>query len=182
MWRSFSDSYQRSVVSCVVVELQIRKNISMRLKHLPMSKREYQALLDLQVKRRSDWPAVFSVNKDEKVWPWVCYGPTPEEERQYAPLADHPRLREIAQNFISNVDEKGGRFFINQTGVFGIKGENEFPGITREQFIDWVPDGPLPQGQKVSTVPIESLEEQRVEHEEIWRRVRVNRAARRKRT
>jgi hypothetical protein len=114
----------------------------MKIKTLRIGKKEYEDFRDLQIKHRNGWWAVFSVNSDERVWPFVCFGLTPEEKRQYVALDQYPRVREVAQNFISNVDEQGGRFFIKQDGVYGIKGENE-PREISQQFVNWKPDDSL---------------------------------------
>jgi hypothetical protein len=114
----------------------------MRLKQIRISKKEYESFLELEIKRRSEWWAVFSVNRREQIWPFVCYGVTPEEKRQYVSLEEYPRLHELGGNFISSVDEEGGRFFIDERGVFFIKGEKE--EVEPEQFIEWRPDEPLP--------------------------------------
>jgi hypothetical protein len=85
------------------------------------------------------------VNRHEQVWPFVCYGLTPEEDRKYVLLEEFPRLRQIAESFISNVDENGGRFFIDRNGAFCIKGDDETRGSKPEQFIEWRPDDDLPE-------------------------------------
>jgi hypothetical protein len=113
------------------------------MKSLPISKKEFEDFSALQIMQRTGWWAVFSVSRGEKVWPFVCFGRTPEVKRLYIPLGQYPRLREVAQNFISNVDEKGGRFFIKREGVYGIKGENEPPETIPMQFINWKPDDSL---------------------------------------
>ena len=121
----------------------------MRLKQIRISKKEYESFLELEIKRRSKWWAVFSVNRREQIWPFVCYGVTPEEKRQYVSLEEYPRLRELGGNFISSVDEEGGRFFIDERGVFFIKGEKE--EVDPEQFIEWRPDENLPEERSRSS-------------------------------
>lgn len=117
----------------------------MRLKPFRITRKEYEDFRALQTRTRHDWWAVFSVNHKEEVWPFVCYGVTPKEKRQYVPLEEHKLLRYIEGCFIENVDEDGGRFFINKSGVFFIKGENETSTSTPEQFVEWKWDDEPPQ-------------------------------------
>ena len=117
----------------------------MRLKPFRISRKEYEGFRALQIKTRNDWWAVFSVNNNEDVWPFVCYGVTPKEKRQYVPLEEYTLLRDIEGYFIHNVDEDGGRFFINKSGVFFIKGENETSKSTPEQFVEWRWDDEPPE-------------------------------------
>jgi hypothetical protein len=119
----------------------------MRLKPIRINKTDYRALLKLEIKPRPGWWAVFSVNGNEQVWPFVCFGVTDEADRVHVPLEEHPLLREIAGIFLNNVNPTGGRFFINEIGAFFIKGEKEVErSKTRpEQFIVWLLDEPLPE-------------------------------------
>ena len=77
----------------------------MRLKPFRITRKEYEDFRALQTRTRHDWWAVFSVNHKEEVWPFVCYGVTPKEKRQYVPLEEHKLLRYIEGCFIENVDE-----------------------------------------------------------------------------
>jgi hypothetical protein len=121
----------------------------MEPKRIPISRKQYEDLSNLQIKRhKDDWWAVFSANGCENVWPFVCYGPTPEKKKQYVPLYEYPLLQEIAGVLVENVDEKGGRFFIDRKGVFFIEGEDETDMARRtnpEQFIEWKPEKTLPE-------------------------------------
>ncbi len=109
----------------------------MKLEPIGISKAEYESFRELVKVPRPGWQSVFSVNGREEVWPYVCRKKTPLKDRQYVPLEDYPRLCQVAQYFISNVDECGGRFFINYLGVYFVRGEAEPPGIHPEQFISW---------------------------------------------
>ena len=124
------------------------------VKLLSISLDEYEKFFDIQIKRRADWWAVFTVNKDEQVWPFVCYGLTPKDLRQYISIAEFPLLHHVAGNFLSNYDG-GGRFFIDKRGVFSIKGESE-TGAKPQQFIQWNPDEPLPTRRTSSALNPES--------------------------
>jgi len=119
----------------------------MRLKPIRINKTDYLALLRLEKKPRPGWWAVFSVNGNEQVWPFVCFGLTAEVDRIYVPLNEYPLLRDIAGIFLNNVDEIGGRFFIDGIGVFFIRGEKEVENskTVPEQFIVWLLDEPLPE-------------------------------------
>ena len=120
----------------------------MRLKPLPVSRLEYEQFGGLQKKpHKGGWWAVFSVNGQEEVWPFVCYGLTPLEKRELVPLEEYPCLRDIAGIVIERTDGDGGRFFIDTRGVFGIKGDDENSSKTPAQFIEWRPDEPLPDKQ-----------------------------------
>jgi len=114
------------------------------MKSFSISKREVDSFNALQIKvHRREWWAVFSANGHEQVWPFVCYGVTPIEERRYVPEEGHKLLFDVARYFLSNVDDEGGRFFINTKGVFCIKGEIENKHSIPVQFIDWRPDEAL---------------------------------------
>jgi hypothetical protein len=143
---------------------------AMRLKPLNISMLEYEQLHGLQKKpHKRGWWAVFSVNRHEMVWPFVCYGYTPEDKREYVRLADYTLLRNIAQDFLSNVDEDGGRFFVDKHGVFGIKGEDEKRGVP-QQFLEWRPDEPLPE--RLPGPPPPSAEEMRAEYQEMLKNLK----------
>ena len=117
-----------------------------RLKPFPITPKEYKEFRDLQddEKRRPEWWAIFSVNPQEQVWPFVTFKRTPEDKREYVQLENYPLLRQVAQFFVSQFEE-AGRFFISQEGVFGKKGEFHDSKTIPEQFIRWVPDEPLPE-------------------------------------
>jgi len=77
---------------------------------------EFQEFKDMLIKRRSDWPAVFSTNSNGELWPWVCNGPTPELVRK-----DVRELSEILDevaNTYTATREEGGRIFIGNEGAY----------------------------------------------------------------
>ncbi|MGP8252008.1 MAG: hypothetical protein ACLQHF_08240 [Terracidiphilus sp.] len=117
----------------------------MKLKPFPISLKEYQELAKLQIKPRSDWHAVFSVNRREDVWPFITWKLTPTEKRRLVPK-EFRLLHEIAGFVISNSkDEEGGRFFINRNGVYFSNGDSEPSKVRPMQIIEWKPDEPLPE-------------------------------------
>jgi hypothetical protein len=126
-----------------------QETIAMRVKPLPISLIDYRRFcaLERKVHRDGCWWAVFSVNPREQVWPFVCYSWTPEDDRHYVPLDEYPPLMDVAGNLLVNVDEHGGRFFINSQGAFFKKEEDDAPGSVPEQFIRWTSDDPLPDRQ-----------------------------------
>ena len=117
----------------------------MKVKPFRIGRKEYEAFQALQIKTRNDWWAVFSVNHKEEIWPFVCYGVTPREKRHYVQLEEYKLLSDIGGYFLHNVDEGGGRFFINKSGVSFIKGERETSKSTPEQFVEWKWDDEPPQ-------------------------------------
>lgn len=125
------------------MEMIVNQFIPTTVKTLPISKGEYEAFLSLQREDRFDWWAVFSVDREERVWPYVCRGLTPPEDRHYIETREHPLLAQVAGNLITRVKTIGGRFFINQDGVYYLEGDCEPRGSTPIQFIKWRPDEPL---------------------------------------
>jgi len=118
------------------------ESIPSQMKTLPISKEEYEDFLSLQIKDRYDRWAVFSVDGDENVWPYVCRKRTPRKDRQHIETKEHPLLATVVGNLI-RVRDSGGRFFVNQDGVFYLEGDSEPPGSIPVQFIKWRPDGTL---------------------------------------
>jgi len=116
----------------------------MNIKPFRISRCEYEKLRELQLKTRKGWWAVFSVNNRQQVWPFVCRGLTPVEDRHYVALEEHQLLHDIAGYLVENVHEMGGRFFISKDGVYCFKGEAEPAGSKPEHFVVWKPDEALP--------------------------------------
>ncbi len=89
---------------------------------ITLSRGEFDELRQLQIKRRWDWPAVFSCNRHGEIWPWVTYGRTPEEVREdvrgLSKIVDRVAKRFRGTRWL------GGRFFINEEGAF-YKGEGK---------------------------------------------------------
>lgn len=120
------------------------------IRPVKVSNKEFKEFHSLQEREhKGHWHAVFSVNDIPEVWPFVCYGRTPEEMRRYVELHDYPLLGEIVRYFINDVRKEGGRLFFSQEGVFFIEEENEFEEeyesscVKPLQFIKWIPDESL---------------------------------------
>jgi hypothetical protein len=80
------------------------------------TRRELDQLRTLQLRHRRDWPAVFSTNGHD-TWPFVCYGWTPYELRNYL-TGVSPLLDRIARACVDARDWRGGRFFVQQHGAY----------------------------------------------------------------
>jgi len=118
------------------------KSQKVSLTRFHIARQEYEDFSRLQKESRPGWHAIFSVDPSERVWPFVCYGRTLEENRDYVQLHDYPLLRHIAQYVHTWTNGEGGRFFISETGVFSMVGEDE-KKATLVQVIEWCPDEPL---------------------------------------
>ena len=128
----------------------------MRVKLLPISRIEYERLRELKREEHKDgWWAVFSVDPQERVWPFVCYGWTPKEDRHYVSLDEYPPLKDVAGNLLANVDELGGRFFISSEGAFFKKEGDDTPGSVAKQFVKWRAEETL-RDWKVRVAPREA--------------------------
>ena len=77
---------------------------------------EFEEFRDVQIRPRADWPATFSCNRWREVWPFSNYGRTPEGNK-IDPQGLFPRLDQIV-GIVLNDRPSGGRFFINDYGVF----------------------------------------------------------------
>jgi hypothetical protein len=131
----------------------------MGMKKFHITRTEFHLFKALQVtEHRRGWWAVFSVNRHEDVWPFVCYGVTPIEKRKYVPRVDNRLLFDVARYYLSNVCEDGGRFFINLQGAYCIKGESEDLQAAPVQFIEWLQDELLLEPDK-PPIPEESRTE-----------------------
>ena len=80
-----------------------------------VSRDNFAAFKDVQIRRRPDWPAVFSTNNWEDLWPFATRGHTPEDDRMNVrgiiPVLDHVR------DVYLNDRPQGGRFFIDESGA-----------------------------------------------------------------
>jgi hypothetical protein len=81
-----------------------------------MSQAEFAELKELQRKRRWDWPAWFSSNREGEIWACVGRGWSRREERIDV-RGISPVLDKIAKNYQYFRSERG-RFFINNEGAF----------------------------------------------------------------
>lgn len=68
-----------------------------------------------QVRKRSDWPAVFSCNRKGTVWLFPEGGYHHEGDRFTPP--QNPLLDEIVKTYL-DIRDLGGRFFVNFDGVY----------------------------------------------------------------
>jgi hypothetical protein len=83
---------------------------------ITITRSEFKQFVELQVKKRKGWRAVFSTNLSEELWPFVTLGLTPEELRNEL-RRRMPLLDRIVGIYIEH-RQSGGRFFINDEGVF----------------------------------------------------------------
>lgn len=81
-----------------------------------MTVAEFEFLRDVQVRPRWGWPATFSCNGRREVWPCTTLGPTPERERE--PMEGVRALLDEIVADVLHVRPHGGRFHINDRGVF----------------------------------------------------------------
>lgn len=82
---------------------------------LEITHEEFIELLSLQRKCRPDWPAAFSTNPLGHIWPWVCYGWTPLQSRDYV-RGCSTVIDRVAKLYLDERPE-GGRFFIDMQGA-----------------------------------------------------------------
>lgn len=83
---------------------------------LPMTREQFEAMRHLQVRRRRDWPATFTVSPAGRIWAFRRWGNTPTTERvQVRGLSSI--IDAIADAYLELRGE-GGRFFISEKGAF----------------------------------------------------------------
>jgi hypothetical protein len=81
-----------------------------------VTRAELEKIKRLQVKKRSDWPATFSVNWYGRIWPWANWGLTPDCNRE--PIeGTSAAVDEIAGRFL-DLRPEGSRFFVDATGAY----------------------------------------------------------------
>ena len=83
---------------------------------LKITRSEFTEFRNLQHKRRWDWPATFSANRKDEIWPYRTSGLTPLELRKNL-RGVSPLLDRIATKY-RMARPKLGRFFINDRGAF----------------------------------------------------------------
>jgi len=83
---------------------------------MDMTGEELNHLKRLLVSYRRDRKAVFSVNSQERTWPFATWGPTPEARRKHI-VRGSEKLRVIACELL-RVRPEGGRFFLDRTGAY----------------------------------------------------------------
>lgn len=86
------------------------------MESITLTREEFQEFRDVQIRPRAEWPATFSCNGLEEVWPFISYGHTYEEQRTY--LQGKIRLLDKIVKIVLQKRPEGGRFFINDEGVF----------------------------------------------------------------
>jgi hypothetical protein len=86
------------------------------LKKLAITHKEFEVLKNLQVRRRWDWPTVFSTNCRGEIWGFATYSWTKLEEREYIHGVSSI-IDRVAEEYL-NVRADGGRFFIDDEGAF----------------------------------------------------------------
>ena len=93
-----------------------------------MTLAEFEEFRDVQIRPRADWPATFSCNQYEEVWPFLTYGWHAEEQRLHLAGAI-PLLDEIVADLLSARPE-GGRFHITDEGVYWADSEEQVSRFT----------------------------------------------------
>ena len=83
---------------------------------LELSQEEFDEFRWRQIRPRADWPAAFSCNYKREVWPFVSYGLTYDEHRRHL-KGEIELLDEIVEGVLAE-RPSGGRFFLNDRGVF----------------------------------------------------------------
>jgi hypothetical protein len=99
---------------------------------IEVSRADLEQIKRLQIKPRSDWPAVFSTNVHGEIWPFWTYGYTYGRDRVdvrgFSPVVD-----EVAERY-RQLRGEGGRFFIDATGAFY---KDELSGSFTRQFVSF---------------------------------------------
>jgi len=81
-----------------------------------ITRTELDQIRNLPIRRRSDWPAVFSTNCHGEVWLFATYGFTRDEYREQIRGASEV-IDAIADQYLE-IRGEGGRFFVDATGAF----------------------------------------------------------------
>jgi hypothetical protein len=99
---------------------------------IEVNRHDLDQIKRLQIKPRSDWPAVFSTNEHGEIWPFTTYGYTYGRDREdvqgFSQLLDA-----VAERYREERCE-GGRFFIDATGAFY---KDESRGWSTKQFVNF---------------------------------------------
>jgi hypothetical protein len=83
---------------------------------VPLTRKEFNSLRQLQLKARWDWPATFSANEHGEVWPYVTPGYTREKDRFH--LRGALDLLDYLADVYLGVRPEGGRFFLDDQGAY----------------------------------------------------------------
>ncbi len=129
---------------------------------------EFQEFCRLQAKRRWDWPATFSTNSRGDIWPYVRNGYTPPAEREN--VRECSRLLDRIADLYKGQREEGGRFFINEVGVFW-KDEARQP----VQFVEWNSGGERLLSPAQAKVEEQSKLSDLERYQEMMKQINVNR-------
>ncbi len=86
---------------------------------------EIEELREVQIRYRTDWPAVFSCNKYGEIWVFSTYGYTRSSRR--VRIIGNRLLEKIVGIYLQRRPE-GGRFFVDESGVY-IRPEDGFVQI-----------------------------------------------------
>lgn len=98
--------------------------------------REFDQLVQLQIRPRHDWPAVFSCNPVAFSWPFVTFGSTRLTHRPN--LFNKSRLLDEIVDAVLHARKEGGRLFVDHAGVF-IKPVKNYILVTELQ-VEETPD------------------------------------------
>jgi hypothetical protein len=81
-----------------------------------ITRTELDQIRKLPIRRRSDWPAVFSTNCNGEVWLWATYGLTPDDYREQ--IRGVSEVTDLIADEYLEIRGEGGRFFVDATGAF----------------------------------------------------------------
>ena len=90
-----------------------------------ITRQEFDEFRKLQVRKDWIWPAKFSTNINDELWPWVTNGKTPIELRKDV-RGLSPLLDEVARKY-RDIRVEGGRIFINYEGAFWRSEDDDRP-------------------------------------------------------
>jgi hypothetical protein len=66
---------------------------------ISINRMDFEIFREVQVRHRKDWPASFSTNLWQDVWPFVTRGSTPDDDRQHV-RGMIPKLDEICHHYL----------------------------------------------------------------------------------
>ena len=106
---------QRSVSGTFAKSLGQTKHQTLKRAMEPIfiTRSQLEEIKQLQLRKRPDWPATFSVNCQGRIWPFANWGHTPEHNRD-AIAGISPTVDAIAVRFL-DIRPEGGRFFVDAT-------------------------------------------------------------------
>lgn len=95
-----------------------------------LTRQKFEEFRNVQISPRTDWPATFSCNHFGEVWPPPGYGFTCPDDRMHV-QGHYPLLDEIVGIVLAE-RPAGGRFFLNDEGVFIPDCVSE-----KQQIVEW---------------------------------------------